>query len=93
MKVIAMVVVAALSAAHAENAPIAGVAPASLMVVEKSYVMQAVQDPSDAAYRAAGEAMSRGDYTRAAELYGDVVRRYPTSKVAESAAYYQAFAL
>ncbi len=93
MKVIAMVVVAALSAGHAEKAPIAGVAPASLMVVEKSYVMPAAQDPSDAAYRAAGDAMSRGDYTRAAELYGDIVRRYPTSKVAESAAYYQAFAL
>jgi HEAT repeat protein len=94
MKGIAMVVVAALGAGHAENAPIVGIAPAPLMVVEKSYVTHtAQQDPSDAAYRAAGDAMSRGDYTRAAEMYGDVVRRYPTSKVAESAAYYQAFAL
>jgi HEAT repeat protein len=93
MKGIVMVVVAALGAGHAEKAPTAGVAPASLMVVEKSYVMQATQDPSEAAYRAATDAMRRGEYSRAAEMFGDIVRRYPTSKVAESSAYYQAFAL
>jgi HEAT repeat protein len=94
MKGIAMVVVAALSAGHAEKAPTAGVAPAPLMIVEKSYVIEtAQQDPSEVAYREATEAMRRGEYSRAAEMFGNIVQRYPTSKIAGSAAYYQAFAL
>lgn len=92
MKVIALVVVASLSAGHADKAPVAGVVPASMMIVERSQ-MQVQQDPAEALYQSAGQAMSRGDYSRAAELYASVVERYPSSKVAESAVYYQAFAL
>ncbi len=94
MKGIAMIVVTvALSAGPAVEAPIAGVSHRSANVVERSQRAVAIQDPSDALYRSAQEAMSRGEYARAAELYASVVQRYPSSKVAESAAYYQAFSL
>jgi HEAT repeat protein len=86
-----VVVSVAMSTGPVKEPAVPGVAPASIMVVERSSTK--VQDPADAAYRAARDAMSRGDYSRAAEMYGAVVEKYPTSKVAESAAYYQAFAL
>ena len=93
MKGIVMVVVAvALSAGPAKDAPVATVAPASMMVVERSQ-LNLKQDPAEALYRTGGEAMAKGDYARAAEVYASVVERYPSSKVAEGAAYYQAFAL
>jgi hypothetical protein len=92
MKGIAMVVVAvALSAGPAKDAPVATVAPAS-MIIERSQ-MNLKQDPAEALYRTAREAMEKGDYARAAEVYASVVERYPSSKVAEGAAYYQAFSL
>ncbi len=93
MKVIALVVVTvALGAGPAKDAPVNKVvAAASTMTLERSVTN--TQDPSEALYRTAGEAMSKGDYARAAEVYADVVKRYPSSKVAESAAYYQAFSL
>ena len=88
-----MVVVAvALSTGPAKEAPVATVAPASAIIVERSQ-MNLKQDPAEALYRTAGEAMAKGDYARAAEVYASVVDRYPSSKVAEGAAYYQAFAL
>ena len=94
MKAIALVVVtAAFGIAPANEAPVTGIAAApAAMVVERVAVTQA-QDPAEALYRSAGEAMSRGEYTRAAELYNSVVQKYPSSKVAESAAYYEAFSL
>ena len=88
-----IVVTVALSAGPATEAPIAGVTHRSTNVVERSQKMIVVQDPSDALYRSAQEAMRRGEYARAAELYASVVQRYPSSRVAESAAYYQAFSL
>src|SRR5688572_22026456 len=92
MKALVMVVVSvAMSTGPVKEPAVPGVAPASMMVVERS--LTKAQDPADAAYRAARDAMSGGDYSRAAEMYGAVVEKYPTSKVAESAAYYQAFAL
>jgi HEAT repeat protein len=92
MKTIAMVVVTAvMSAGPAKEAPVAGVAPASMMVVARSQVTK--QDPAEAMYRSAADAMSRGDYNRAAEIYERVVEQFPSAKVAESAAYYHAFAL
>ena len=94
MKAIALVVVSALvSAGPAKEAPVTGIAAAPAMIVERSVVPQPSQDPAEALYRSGGEAMSKGDYVRAAEIYGRVVERYPSSKVAEGAAYYQAFSL
>lgn len=93
MKAIALVVVTvALGAGPAKDAPVNKVeVAASTMMFERSVVK--AQDPSAALYRTAGEAMSKGDYARAAEIYADVIKRYPSAKIAESAAYYQAFAL
>jgi HEAT repeat protein len=95
MKVFALVVVtAAFSVGPEKDAPVAGIAPApSARITERVSVVRMAQDPAEALYRSAGEAMSRGEYSRAAELYASVVERYPSAKVAEGAAYYQAFAL
>jgi HEAT repeat protein len=51
------------------------------------------QDPADSLYRAARDAMGRGEYGRASELFERVVERYPSSTYASDALYYQAFSL
>ena len=50
-------------------------------------------DPADSLYRLAREAMSRGDYKRAAELFHRIPERYPQSVYASQSIYYEAFAL
>ena len=50
-------------------------------------------DPADSLYRLAREAMARGDYKRAAELFHRIPERYPQSAYASQAIYYEAFAL
>src|SRR5437899_12605291 len=50
-------------------------------------------DPADSLYRLAREAMSRGDYKRAAEIFHQIPARYPQSAYAGQALYYEAFAL
>ncbi|HEV2751785.1 MAG TPA: HEAT repeat domain-containing protein [Gemmatimonadales bacterium] len=55
--------------------------------------LQDEQDPTDSLWRAARQAFSRGDYTSAANLYGDLTRRYPRSTRAGDALYWAAFAL
>ena len=56
-------------------------------------VWQNGQDPTDSLWRAARAAFSRGDYASAANLYGDLVRRYPAAGRAGDALYWAAFAL
>jgi HEAT repeat protein len=51
------------------------------------------QDPTDSLWRAARQALNRGDYAAAANLYGDVMRRFPNSTRAGDALYWSAFAL
>lgn len=51
------------------------------------------QDPADSLYRAAREQLSRDNYRQAAELFGEVHRRYPRSNYAAQSLYYKAFAL
>ena len=51
------------------------------------------EDPADSLYRAAREALNRGDYKRAAAMFRDVERKYPQSQYVADAMYYQAFAL
>src|SRR5690348_11395170 len=48
-------------------------------------------DPADSLYRVAREALNRGDYRRAAQLFNDVSRRYPNSNYAYVSTYYEAF--
>jgi TolA-binding protein/HEAT repeat protein len=48
-------------------------------------------DPADSLYRLAREALNRGDYRRAAQLFNDLTQRYPSSSYAFVSAYYEAF--
>lgn len=50
-------------------------------------------DPADSLYRMAREAMSRGDYKRAAEIFHRIPERYPQSAYAGQALYYEAYSL
>ena len=53
----------------------------------------AIADPADSLYRLAREAMSRGDYKRAAEIFHRIPERYPQSAYAGQSLYYEAFSL
>lgn len=88
MKALALVVVtAAFSAGPIKDSP-SGVAraPLAVPVVFK-------QDAADSLYRAARDAMSRGDYSGAASLFQRIAAQYPNASVADESMYYQAFAL
>ena len=50
-------------------------------------------DPADSLYRLAREAMSRGDWKRAAEIFHRIPERYPESAYAGQAMYYEAYSL
>jgi HEAT repeat protein len=49
-------------------------------------------DPADSLYRSAREALTKGDYDRAAKLFHEVGMRYPQSSLVPDAMYYEAFA-
>lgn len=51
------------------------------------------QDPADSLYRAAREMLNRGEYRRAAQTFRSIGERFPTSRYAPDALYYEAFAL
>ncbi len=53
----------------------------------------APQDPADSLYRAAQQAMNRGDYRRAATLFKDLPVKQPNSVYASDALYWEAFSL
>jgi TolA-binding protein/HEAT repeat protein len=48
-------------------------------------------DPADSLYNAAREALNRGEYRRAADLFAQVTRRYPNSGYAPTSGYWEAF--
>lgn len=50
-------------------------------------------DPADSLYRAARQALNAGEYRRAAQLFAQITRQYPTSQYRSDAAYWRAFAL
>ncbi len=50
-------------------------------------------DPADSLYRLAREAMSRGDYKRAAEIFHRIPERYPQSAYAGQSLYFEAYSL
>ena len=50
-------------------------------------------DPADSLYRLARETLNRGEYSRAARLFGEITQRFPNSVYAADARYYRAFAL
>jgi HEAT repeat protein len=49
------------------------------------------QDPADSLYRAAREAFTKNDFTRASEMFNRLVERYPNSKYEGDAMYFLAF--
>jgi HEAT repeat protein len=53
----------------------------------------AQSDPADSLYRLARETLNRGEYRRAAQLFGDITQRFPSSAYAADARYWRAFAL
>jgi HEAT repeat protein len=53
----------------------------------------AQSDPADSLYRLAREALNRGEYRRAAQLFSDITQKFPSSVYASDARYYRAFAL
>ena len=50
-------------------------------------------DPADSLYRLAREALNRGEYRRAAQLFSEVLKKFPKSDYAPDCAYWQAFSL
>jgi HEAT repeat protein len=50
-------------------------------------------DPADSLYKAGREAINRGDFRRAARLFGEISAKYPRSEYAPDAPYWRAFAL
>ena len=56
-------------------------------------VLWAKADPADSLYRLAREALSRGDYKRAAEIFHRIPERYPQSVYAGQSLYYEAYSL
>jgi HEAT repeat protein len=53
----------------------------------------AQSDPADSLYRLARETLNRGEYRRAAQLFGDITQKFPNSVYAADARYWRAFAL
>lgn len=53
----------------------------------------AQSDPADSLYRLARQTLNRGEYRRAAQLFGDITQRFPNSAYAADARYWRAFAL
>ncbi|HEX2721830.1 MAG TPA: HEAT repeat domain-containing protein [Gemmatimonadaceae bacterium] len=91
MKGFALVVVAAFTAGPVSDGPARGVGPASASVTTTSMFSVARQDPADSLYRDGRAALSRSDYSRAAEIFGRLVERFPSSKYTGEALYYLAF--
>ena len=55
-----------------------------MMLDDQSVAQDDSQDPADSLWRAAQQAFNRGDYSSAANLYGDLTRRYANSTRAEA---------
>lgn len=53
----------------------------------------AADDPADSLYRLARQTLNSGEYRRAAQLFAQISRQYPTSQYRADAAYWRAFAL
>ena len=88
----------AQSAPETQLAEAAYVAPAPPQIVVHPRAATprrawAPQDPADSLYRAAREALNRDDYTRAADLFDQIIRRHPDSVYVPDAYYWRAFAL
>ena len=60
---------------------------------ERAWERSYAADPADSLYREAREALNRGEYKQAANLFRDVQRKFPKSAYVPDAMYFQAFSL
>jgi HEAT repeat protein len=67
--------------------------PAGSTFLLQAPARAAAAEPADSLYADARESMNRGDFRRAAQLFGRVSARYPDSQYAGDALYWQAYAL
>ncbi|MHB1311600.1 MAG: HEAT repeat domain-containing protein [Gemmatimonadaceae bacterium] len=83
LSIVAAAIVGGATSAPAATAPLAVAASAPL----------AARDTGDSLWRRAREALSDGDYDRAAELFGAVRDKFPKTAFAGDSYYWQAFAM
>lgn len=92
-----------LFAIAAAIAALPGAAPAQVLPVHPPIALAplpqvppapaALETPSDSLYRAARQALNRGEFERAAILFDRIAREHPNSSYAPDALYWKAFAL
>src|SRR5665213_2076097 len=66
---------------------------ASFSLPESPRASWASTDPADSLYRLARQSLNAGDYRKAAQLFAQITRQYPTSQYKSDAIYWRAFAL
>ena len=103
MRVLTTIVIA-LSAVAAQGGGAGGVARGERVAVQSAaygvdvsgsrvWEQAYVTDPADSLYRVAREALNRGEYKHAADLFRDLQKKYPRSQYVPDAMYFQAFSL
>ena len=96
MPAVAPAVAAAVDRAAASIARIGGMSPFERQfggIANEPPRSWAGADPADSLYRLAREALNHGEYRRAAQLFGDISQRFPSSAYSADARYWRAFAL
>ena len=66
---------------------------ARLSLRESPRAAWAQGDPADSLYRLARQSLNAGEYRRAAQMFAQISRQYPTSQYRSDAIYWRAFAL
>lgn len=80
------------------TAPMPAIAPFSIHVGGRDFTDRlppapwAQGDPADSVYRVARNALSNGEYGRAAKLFADIAKNYPKSAYQNDSRYYEALA-
>jgi HEAT repeat protein/TolA-binding protein len=69
-----------------------GFAPKEKFLENRPRAAWASEDPADSLYRIAREALNRGEYRRAAQLFNEITTKYRQSQYALHSAYWEAFA-
>ena len=70
-----------------EWTPLAG-SPRDKFLAGRPRAPWASEDPADSLYRVAREALNRGEYRRAAQLFNEVTKKHPRSRYALDCAYW-----
>lgn len=80
-------------ARRAPGAPMLAYAQSADVARMAQFSARYPQDPADSVYKEARSLLNRGEWRRAATLFGQVAARQPASAYAADALYWQAFAL